>query len=161
MIVSNTTPLSCLLKIGRADLLQVLYQRVAIPPEVAVELDQAGSLHADWRRQLGFVQVAETAADDPVMRLLVNEVDAGEAAAIALARHHSSELLIIDDMAGRRLARRLGLSITGTVGVVLAAADAGLVSEPLDVLEELRVNGGLWLSDTFLNQLRSFLRSAN
>ena len=64
-------------------------------------------------------------------------------------------------MAGRRLARRLGLSITGTVGVVLAAADAGLVSEPLDVLEELRAKGGLWLSDTFLNQLRSLLRSAN
>ena len=63
----------------------MLYQRVAIPPEVAVELDQAGSLHADWRRQLGFVQVAETAADDPVMCLLVNELDAGVAAAIALA----------------------------------------------------------------------------
>ncbi len=95
------------------------------------------------------------------MRLLVNEVDAGEAAAIGLERRHGSELLMIEDMAGRRLARRLGLSITGTVGAVLAAADAGLVSEPLDVLEELRAKGGLWLSDAFLNQLRSLLRSAH
>jgi predicted nucleic acid-binding protein len=92
-----------------------------------------------------------------VMRLLVNDIDAGEAAAIALAQRHRSELLIIDDMAGRRQARRLGLAITGTVGVILAAADAGLVSEPLDVLEQLRTKGGLWLSDTFLHQLRSSL----
>lgn len=160
MIVSNTTPLTCLLKIGRVDLLQALYERIAIPPEVAFELDQAGALHADWRGQLDFVRITETAADDPVMRLLVNEVDAGEAAAIALARHNDSELLIIDDMAGRRLARRLGLTITGTVGIVLAAADAGHVDAPLDVLEELRAKGGLWLSNTFLNQLRSLLRTA-
>jgi predicted nucleic acid-binding protein len=75
-----------------------------------------------------------------------------------LARYHNSELLIIDDMAGRRLARRLGLTMTGTVGVVLAAADVGLVDEPLEVLEKLRAEGGLWLSDTFLDRLRSLLR---
>jgi predicted nucleic acid-binding protein len=159
LIVSNTTPLTCLLKIGRADLLQALYGRIAIPPQVAMELDQAGALHADWRGRLDFVQIVESVADDPVMRLLAQEVDAGEAAAIALARYHDSELLIIDDMAGRRLARRLGLTMTGTVGVVLAAADVGLVDEPLDVLEELRAKGGLWLSDTFLDQLRSLLRA--
>jgi len=45
VIVSNTTPLSCLLKIGKADLLQALYGAVAIPPEVAAELDQAGAIH--------------------------------------------------------------------------------------------------------------------
>lgn len=49
--------------------------------------------------------------------------------------------------------------MTGTVGVVLAAADVGLVDEPLDVLEELRAKGGLWLSDTFLDQLRSLLQA--
>ena len=45
MIVSNTTPLSCLLKVGAADLLQRLYVTLTIPAEVAAELDQAGSLH--------------------------------------------------------------------------------------------------------------------
>jgi predicted nucleic acid-binding protein len=150
--------LTCLLKIGRADLLQALYGRIAIPPQVAMELDQAGALHSDWRGRLGFVQIVESVADDPLERLLAQEVDAGEAAAIGLARHHNSELLIIDDMAGRRLARRLGLTMTGTVGVVLAAADVGLVDEPLEVLEKLRAEGGLWLSDTFLDRLRSLLR---
>ncbi len=157
MIVCNTTPLSCLLKIGKTELLRALYGQITVPHEVAVELDQAGPLHAGWRRQLDFLQVAETRADDPVLRLLLNELDAGEAAAIALAQEHGSDLLIIDDMAGRRLARKLGLRITGTVGVVLAAADAGLADAPLELLEELRAKGGLWLSDHFLDQLRGLL----
>lgn len=45
MIVSNTTPLSCLLKVGAADLPRRLYVTLTIPSEVAAELDQAGSLH--------------------------------------------------------------------------------------------------------------------
>lgn len=160
MIVSNTSPLTCLLKVGRVDLLQRLYGSIAIPTEVAMELDQAGAVHGDWRHRLAFVHVVEPVDNDPVVVLLRNQVDAGEAAAIALARRARGELLIIDDMAGRRQARQLGLSITGTVGVVLAAAQAGLVDEPLDVLEELREQGGLWLSTGFLAKLRRLLRSS-
>ncbi|MBK5931961.1 hypothetical protein [Halochromatium salexigens] len=155
MIVCNTTPLSCLLKIGRTDLLQKLFDRVAIPPEVAAELDQAGAIHANWRDQLSFIVIAEPVANDPVLTLAAAEVDLGEAAAIALAQRLGSELLIIDDMAGRLLARRLELTITGTVGIVLAAGQSGLVEDPFVVLEELRRRGGLWLSDTFLERLQS------
>jgi predicted nucleic acid-binding protein len=159
MIVSNTTPLSCLLKIGRLDLLQKLYSTVAIPPEVAAELDQAGPIHEGWRRQLGFVQVAEPSTDDPVMKLLTEELDPGEAAAIALAKRVNSELLIVDDMVGRRLARRLGLAITGTVGIILAAAERRHIDDPFALLDELRMRGGLWLSDSFIENLRSAWRS--
>ncbi|MBK5939083.1 hypothetical protein CCR96_07415 [Halochromatium roseum] len=93
--------------------------------------------------------------------LAAAEVDLGEAAAIALAQRLGSELLIIDDMAGRRLARRLGLAITGTVGIVLAAAESGLTEDPFILLEELRHRGGLWLSDAFLERLRSMQRSSS
>jgi predicted nucleic acid-binding protein len=122
---------------------------------VAAELDEAGPIHEGWRAQLGFVRVAVLAADDPVMRLLVAELDPGEAAAIALARRLNSDLLIIDDLAARRVARRLGLTITGTVGVVLAAAECRLIDDPFAVLDELRIRGGLWLSDSFLEDLRT------
>jgi predicted nucleic acid-binding protein len=158
VIVSNTTPLSSLHKIGKAHLLGQMYGRVVIPSEVAAELDQAGPIHEVWRRQLGFVDVVNPTAGDPVMTLLTSEVDRGEAAAIALARQVSSELLIIDDMAGRRLAQKLGLTITGTVGVVLAAAERRLIDAPFAVLDELRARGGLWLSDEFLENLSSAWR---
>ena len=155
MIISNTTPLSCLLKIGKADLLQRLYGEITIPQEVAMELDEAGPIHEGWRRQLRFLHLSPPAPDDPVMALLLAEVDLGEAAAIALARRTDCDLLIIDDMAGRRLARRLRVPVTGTVGVVLAAAEQHLVDKPFALLNDLRTHGGLWLSDSFLEQLRS------
>jgi len=75
-----------------------------------------------------------------------------------LARRLNSDLLILDDMAGRRLAQRLGLTITGTVGVGLAAAEHRLIDDPFAVLHELRTRGGLWLSDSFLDSLRSVWR---
>jgi len=155
VIFSNTTPLSSLLKIGKAHLLQRLYGTLTIPAEVGAELDQAGSIHQGWRAQLGFVRVVEPSRDDPVLKVLATELDPGEAAAIALALRLDSDLLIIDDMAGRRVARRLGLAITGTVGVVLAATEHHLIDDPFQVLEDLRTRGGLWLSDSFLEGLRS------
>jgi predicted nucleic acid-binding protein len=82
--------------VGAAHLLQRLYLTLTIPAEVAAELDQAGALHQGWRRQLGFIRIAESLADDPVMALLSAEVDRGEAAAIALARRLNSPLLIVD-----------------------------------------------------------------
>jgi predicted nucleic acid-binding protein len=48
----------------------------------------------------GFIRIAESLADDPVMALLYAEVDRGEAAAIALARRLNGPSLILDDLAG-------------------------------------------------------------
>ncbi|EIC22835.1 putative nucleic acid-binding protein [Thiorhodovibrio frisius] len=155
MIVSNTTPLSCLLKIGQAELLRRLYDRLVIPEEVAAELDQAGPVHQDWREQLHFVQIIPTDVRDPVLTLLTAEIDPGEAAAIALARRIGSELLIMDDQAGRRFAQRVGLTVTGTVGVVMAATESGLINDPFSLLEDLRSRGGLWLSDGFLQKMHA------
>jgi hypothetical protein len=76
--------------------------------------------------------------DDPVIKLLLAELDPGEAAAIALPRRRNSNLLILDDKAGRRIARRLGLTITGTVGVVLAAAAFERLDQALASKEQWR-----------------------
>jgi len=145
MIVSNTTPLSCLLRIGKADLLEKLYSSIAIPSAVAIELDLDQTIHGDWRNSLPFVWEVDPATDN-LLRLLEAEVDTGEAAAIALALQTKSDLLIIDDLAGLRSASRLKLNITGTVGVILAASDLGFIENPFVVLGELRDRGGLWLN---------------
>jgi predicted nucleic acid-binding protein len=49
------------------------------------------------------------------------QVDAGEASALALAAENQPSLLIIDDLKGRRLAQKLNLNITGTLGLILTA----------------------------------------
>ena len=155
MIVSNTTPLSSLLRIDRQGLLSALYGKIVIPQAVADELDRGEFRVGRWRDKVsGFVDILKPDAN-PMLALLAREVDLGEAEAIALATQQNAKLLIIDDYAGRKAAQQLNLSITGTVGVIMAASDAGLVSRPFHLIEELRTQGGLWLSDGFIERLRN------
>ncbi len=52
----------------------------------------------------------------------------GEASAITLANEITSALLIIDDLKGRKLAKRLQLMHTGTLGVLVLAKQRGVIT---------------------------------
>lgn len=65
------------------------------------------------------------ASTDPALKL-----GAGERAAIALAEEMGADLLLVDDAKARREARRRGLSVTGTLAVLAAAAERGLADLP-------------------------------
>ena len=75
--------------------------------------------------------------NDDVQRV-TDELDAGERAAIALAGAIHADLLLIDEAAGRAEAKRRNLRVTGTLGVLRAAAELGLVNVP-DVVSRLKV----------------------
>jgi predicted nucleic acid-binding protein len=71
---------------------------------------------------------------------LYSVVDAGEAEAIALASE-TEHLLIIDDRKGRLWAQRLGVSVIGTIGVIVRAKREGYLESVRAVLEELQAVG--------------------
>lgn len=54
-------------------------------------------------------------------------LDAGEAAAIQLARQEHADLLLIDERKGARIAQLQGLEVTGKLGVLLQGARRGLL----------------------------------
>jgi len=54
-------------------------------------------------------------------------LDAGEAAAIALAEELRADMLLIDEPDGARVARSRGLRVTGTLGLLDLAAERGWV----------------------------------
>jgi predicted nucleic acid-binding protein len=56
-------------------------------------------------------------------------IDAGEAESIARAMQEKADLILIDDLEGREEAKRLGLKIRGTVGIVMDAFEKGILSE--------------------------------
>jgi predicted nucleic acid-binding protein len=66
-------------------------------------------------------------ADPEALTGTVETLDPGEREAIVLARLLHADLVIIDERAGRQEARRWNLAVTGTLGVLLAGADRGLV----------------------------------
>lgn len=128
IIISDTSPLSALAEIGELELLPRLYGKITIPEAVRRE---AAHPHAPPGLAAGLAQAGAwlVVVPDPVPLLPeAKGLDPGEAAAISVAWAHRAEaLLIVDDKEGRKLCDALGLAKTGTAGVLLAAACAGLV----------------------------------
>ena len=70
------------------------------------------------------------------MAAVSDDLDTGERSAIALAEILHADLLLIDEAAGRAEAKRRHLRVTGTLGVLRAGAELGLVNVP-DLIERL------------------------
>jgi len=146
--VCNTSPISSLVLIERLSLLARQFSQVLIPPEVAQELDAGGEVLGDWRTSVGATALVPRGV---VNRALLTDLSAtlhpGEAAAVALAVETADSILVIDEADGRRTAARLGLRITGTVGILVTAKRLGHIAEVKSLLLDLRTRAGFWLAD--------------
>ncbi|MBI4770845.1 MAG: DUF3368 domain-containing protein, partial [Chloroflexi bacterium] len=124
-VIADTTPLVSLWVLGRLNLLRDLYGEVLIPPAVEGEFLAAEAAS----RQValaGAPWIVVRPLQAPDRALAFAGLDRGEAEVRALATEQNARLVIIDERAGRRYARRLGLPLTGTMGVLLLAKEAGL-----------------------------------
>ena len=77
------------------------------------------------------------------VEVLLAELDPGEAEAIVLAQEIGARWLIVDNREPRVLARRLGLSVVGTAGLLVEAKKRGMIPECRSAIQELlaRVRG--------------------
>lgn len=147
IVVSNTSPISNLAAIGRLDLLQQLYGNVIIPPAVYQELIDSGDTDAGTLavQTLDWIQTQSVTNISLVQSLSLN-LDEGEAEAIALAFELKAQRLIIDERRGRNEATRLGLQITGLLGILLTAKQQGLIPLVQPILDDLIANG-FWMRE--------------
>jgi predicted nucleic acid-binding protein len=128
LVISDTSPLRYLILIGQADLLPSLYSEVLIPEAVADELNQPASPDSVRRWLLhrpAWLQVIPLTARPASVSL--PDLDPGEHDAILLALHLRADLVLMDEREGVEEARRLGLTVTGTLGVLDRAAERGLI----------------------------------
>lgn len=128
IVVSDTTPVNYLVLIDQVHLLKELYVRLVLPRAVYEEMRREGTPEKvrAWAASLPeWAELRAAASTDPALKL-----GAGEREAIALAEELAADLLLIDDRKARREARRRGLSVTGTLAVLAAAAERGLVDLP-------------------------------
>jgi len=147
IVVSDTGPLIALAKADQLPLLKQLFGKINIPPAVHRELlaksePEAGRLD---RALLDFVIVTSLPSFPQEVEAAIARLGPGEGQAIALA-YAQEALLLIDDRQGRNVARHLGLRVSGVVGVLILAKEAGLVAAVRPLLEEIRQQG-YWLSD--------------
>jgi predicted nucleic acid-binding protein len=150
IVVSDAGPLIALAKVDRLVLLRELFGEVLIPQTVQRELfakHGAESARLD-EALLDFLRVVTVSAVAGEVEAATSRLGLGEKHAIALA-HERRALLVIDDRMGRAVARRLGLSITGIVGVLIQAKQVGLVPDVGTLLRDM-CRRGYWLSDEVL-----------
>jgi predicted nucleic acid-binding protein len=139
IVVSDTSPITALLAVGKADLLKQLFGEVVIPNAVGTELRRTHPELPAWLR----VQSLKNATK---ANLYARSVDRGEAEAIALAEELHADHLLIDERKGRRLAQQHGVPVVGLLGVVLLAKRAGLIPFARALLDELDHEAGIYLS---------------
>ncbi|MDP8963122.1 MAG: DUF3368 domain-containing protein [Cyanobacteriota bacterium] len=142
IVVSDTTPLSELAKIGQLTLIRDIFERVIIPLEVYNEATTGTHPAVTVVQSASWIEVQSVSDTQKVLSLQTDtRLDLGECAAIILAEELSANQLLLDDLAGRREAQARGLPVIGTVGIVLLAKERGLIFSVTEVLDELIANG--------------------
>jgi len=87
------------------------------------------------------------------VKALRQELDPGEAEAIALALETQAELLLMDERLGRDTARHLGLPFTGLIGLLVEAKRKGLIPGIKHELDALRDIAGFRIADLLYRQI--------
>ena len=124
-VVSDTSPINYLILTEYVGVLHKLYDQIVIPGRVFDELSRAGApkIVRNWcSAPPEWLQVRVPTKTDSALKLT-----GGEKEAVLLAEEIGADLLLMDEKTGRREASRRNLFITGTLGILSAAAEHGLV----------------------------------
>ncbi len=139
-VIANNTPLVAFWAIGRLDVLHALFGEISISPAVR---DEFLALEAASREQTleenRWIRVVPL--KQPARVRMLAGLDAGEAETLVLAEELDARLVLMDERKGRRYAERLGLPVTGTMGVLLLAKEEGVIERIAPVLRAIEENG--------------------
>lgn len=127
-IISDTSCLILLEKIDELELLNKLFGTIITTTEVANEF---GSPLPEWFE-------IRNPVDKNYQAIIEASIDKGEASAIALAIELDDSLLIIDDLKGRKFAQKLGLTIVGTVGIIVDSKLSGIIPSVKPLLKKIK-----------------------
>jgi predicted nucleic acid-binding protein len=149
VVLSDASPLIALSLIERLDLLHSLLGRITITDVVQAEVlaqgDRPGQAAIAAAIRAKRIRVIIDQWPEPKLP----DLDEGEASILRAAIHHGVPcLVLIDERAGRAVAKELGIAHTGTVGLILQAKKRGLVLSVRTLFEQLlaqdfRVSAGL------------------
>ena len=127
-IISDTSCFIILTNIGELELLQKVYGQIVTTPEIVAEF---GEPLPEW------VEIAEV-KDKYRQTILELQIDKGESSAIALALETPDSVVILDDYKARKIAERLGVTLTGTIGVIIKAKLNGTIPSIKPIIEKIK-----------------------
>lgn len=155
-VISNSSPLIHLSKIGYLGLLKDYFQRIVVPEAVYKECIVEGENREEVKflKEANWIEVKQT-KDKNLIKLLESHLDYGESEAIALALEIDADLILLDDLDARETARIYDLQITGTIGILLRAKFEGKIVSLKDTLRKL-MKTGFWINKKLIQELLKF-----
>lgn len=143
--VINASPLILLARVDRLDLIERLAPAVLVPDAVVVEVKAGQHKDPSSLRALEWVQSRRT-DDVPLINSLERwDLGAGESQVIAYCSGRP-RWAVLDDQAARRCAAAHGVSVIGTLGIVLRAKVTGEIELARPIVEAL-IAAGMFLDE--------------
>lgn len=156
IVVSDTSPVRALAHVDCLQHLGRLFPTVLVPPLVVDELVKPGRRSQPILvANLPFFRIEAPVEFDRIA-LMSSKIHAPEAQALALALEQNVDLVMIDEAEGRRIARKLGLSMIGALGVLVRMRQQNWIGELKPVIISLRDNLDFRMSPALIS---SVLRS--
>ena len=155
-VVSNTSPILNLAIVNQLILLHQQFGEILIPNAVLDELKvsekRPGSQAISEAISSGWIQSREV-SNEPLAQLLKQTLDRGEAEAIALAIELKADWTLLDEREGRKVAKSLGLKVTGILGILLRAKQLGELESLQLVIDDLINKAGFRIAPELLAQI--------
>lgn len=156
IVISDTSAITNLAAIQYLQLLPQLYNQITIPEAVYRELAEIdppvpGTLEV---QMASWLEVRQVVNRNVVERLQVEvRLDPGESEAIALALELNADLLLIDERRGRAEANRLGVRITGLLGILVEAKQKKLIVNVKPLMDSLIATSDFRVSSALYRQI--------
>lgn len=163
IVIRDTSAITNLVSIEHLMLLPQLYHQVLIPEAVYRELVEVdppvpGTLEVPMEPWLELRQVANRSVVERIQQK--GRLDLGESEAIALALEMNADLLLIDERRGRAEATRLGIKITGLLGILVEAKRKNLIVAVRPLMDTLISTSEFRISPTLYSQILDMVDEA-
>jgi predicted nucleic acid-binding protein len=137
-VICDTSPLQYLHQLSLLRLLPALTEHVLIPPAVEEELLAGKALGVDLPdlTELGWIKIRNPARRPTLP--LAQDLGPGETEVLMLGLESPGSVLVLDDGLARRVAETLQLRLTGTLGILLDAKQAGHIPAVRPLLDQLQ-----------------------
>lgn len=150
-VILNNTPLVALWLLDQLTLLRDLFRFVLIPSAVEMEFLAAESaMRKQALEQSHWIKTVSV--QNPRHALTYTGLDQGEAEVLALGVEQGARLVVIDERKGRQYAKRLGLPLTGTLGLLLVAKEKRLITQVAPYITRLET-AGLYFHPTLVRRV--------
>lgn len=140
-VICDTSALQYLYQLEMLSVLEALAQHIVVPPAVVEELAVGRILGVHLPDPTSLEWVTVRAPAGAVVLPLVTDLGPGETEVLALALESPEALVIVDDGLARQVAAMLSIRFRGTLGLLLDAKAAGLVTAVAPLLDQLQALG--------------------